>query len=196
MIPFVFLVHLLSAANAELLGCNATNCPTPDNSASTACIPYQDGIGITSFNSNITHDGPLTWTIGVSTQDVEHGKDRFWKNFLLGTPPTIDITETTDFAACTFLFSNITTALQVPPQFNDFAHFSCDTVLGGGCARDLVQQAADKLQAQLGNSSTTEMTPGQKCAAVRDTLQGRLPDSCKLPSGVSSWGDISVQRKF
>ena len=150
-------------------------------------------MGATSFESNVTTDAPLTWTVvgnsdRFTTEQAPRGAKRIMKNFYLGTPSSLRVQDG-NFHGCSLLFFNITSALQTVPGFSDFPNFSCDTVLGNQCVTDLLSQARSQLDDRLASASPTEPAD---CRQIGKTLSDSLPDSCRLPFGRTSWGPINV----
>ncbi len=192
------LICLLSLASSQIAGCDTLNCEQESDNADPQCPLASDGIGTTTFQSNLTADGPLSWTIVGNTDDLTNpgapkGAERLTKSFHLGTPPSL-LLQHADFHGCSLLYYKITSALQTVPRFDDFANFGCDTVLGGQCAQDLLAQARQALTDRL----STDLSPEDGvCTSVQLALQNtKVPNSCNLPFGKTSWGSIGVSGKL
>jgi hypothetical protein len=150
-------------------------------------------VGAISFDSNVTTDGPLTWTIVGNTDRFSappdpKGSKRKWKSFYLGTPQSL-LLENANFHGCSLAFFNISSALQVVPGYSDFTNFGCDTVLGNQCATDVLAQAQEELTNRLAAISSTDR---DVCGLVEDAIRSRgVPGSCNLPFGRNTWGLIN-----
>lgn len=192
------LVCLSSLASSQILGCDTLDCGHESDDADPQCPLPGDGVGTTTFQSNLTAYGPLSWTVVGNTDDLINpgapkGAERLTKSFYLGTPSSI-LLQNADFHGCSLLYYNITAALQTVPGFDDFANFGCDTVLGRQCAQDLLEQARQALTDRLSADPSPE---DGVCTPVQLALQNRrMPDSCNLPFGRTSWGSIDVSGKL
>lgn len=183
--PNAFIPLLLTfvrPAFSQIVGCDGPDVECPTKQTATdggVCGHNEDGIGIVSFDSNITADGPLTWTVRTSetaaTNDYPRNSGRL---FYLGTPPSLNLRDVTNFGACTAILWNVTSALQLPSEFNDLGNFGCNTVMGAQCAQDVVAQTRNELLRLLGDSSY-DARQGSPC----DVVAGRIsklspPESC------------------
>ena len=101
----VFFFCSLRLCFAQIVGCDGAGitCPTKDARPRGGVCSYSErGIGIATFDSNITEDVPLTWTIT--------GEDDT-RAFYLGTPPSLDLAKITDYGACALIVSNASSVL-------------------------------------------------------------------------------------
>ena len=187
------LIALASVASSGIVGCDTLDCRLENDKNHENCPFAGDGVGTTVLQSNITADGPLTWSIVGNTdrytmQQASKSDRRLMKYLYLGTPHSFQI-QNADYHACTVTLFNITAALQVVPGYDDFPNFSCDTVLGGQCAKDLLAQARGRLDEALLPGGSSEYP----CKTVADALMAEsLPLSCNLPFGETSWGYIGT----
>lgn len=179
-----FLLCLIHHSSAQLVGCdgNGVDCPAENTKVDSGVCSYkgtQDGIGIVSFDSNVTSDGPLTLTLFEWDEETPTG-DFTTRGFYLGSPPALNFGSVTDFGACSLsLGSDIAAALQLPSGFNDFANFGCDAVMGESCAQDLVSQVRAELVLLLTDNSYDGLHP---CMRVGERLSNAtLPESCVVP---------------
>ena len=185
------LIALASVVASRIVGCDTLDCRLEDDENKNNCPLSDDGVGTTTFQSNATSDGPLTWSVvgntdRFTTQEASKGAKRIMKSFYLGTPSTL-LLQNADFRGCSLVFFNITPALQTVPGYDDFPNFGCDTVLGSQCATDLLEQARQELNSRLSASPL-----GSVCDAIGKVLTDTLPHSCRLPFGRTSWGPINV----
>ena len=189
------LAALCSLAIAQIVGCDSLDCAQGSSDDNTLTCPLSsDGVGTTIFQSNVTTDGPLTWSLigdtdRFTTQQAPKNAKRIIKSFFFGTPSSL-LLQDPDFHGCSFMFFNITSALQTVPGYSDFPHFGCDTVLGEQCANDLQQQARQELTDRVAANG-----PDPFCDNIRKVLQASMPDSCRLPFGRTSWGNINEAGK-
>lgn len=193
-----FILCLIRQSSSQIVGCDGNNvdCPSANAKDSGACSHegVQDGIGIVSFESNITSDGPLTWTLlEWDEPKTSHDNPFTTRGSYLGSPASLNFRDVTDFGACAIsLASNITSALQLPSSFNDFANFGCDTVMGQSCAQDLVSQVRDEL---MGLLNDTSYDGSDACLRVGERLQNTpLPASCVEPlnADLFQYGDVKT----
>lgn len=150
------------------------------------CCASDQQVGFTSFDSNITSQGSLSWSI-TSTTDKDQLEDhatRYWRGFYLSTPPSLNLSDVTNFSGCGVYFYNVTAALQVPEDFDDYNNYSCDTVMSSACQRDLLQQASDEVQVLL----DPETYPDH-CGSIATRLaESPIPESCTLARQQPTWG--------
>lgn len=187
---FFCLAGLCSIAASQIVGCDSLKCERESDTSD--CPLAEDGVGTTTFQSNVTTDGPLSWSVvgntdRFTTQRASQGAKRIMKSFYLGTPSTL-LVQNADFRGCSLVFFNISAALQTVPGYVDFPNFGCDTVLGSQCATDLLEQARQELNSKLSASSLEYSV----CDTIGEILTETLPDSCRLPFGRTSWGPINV----
>lgn len=176
----LFALNVVRPATAQVVGCNGEgiDCSTDDKDAKGICQPRltKDGIGIVSFDSNITSDGPLTWTLTTSEQKTA-GEEYTDRSIWLGTPPSLNVSDISDFGGCSVSMGNITSSLQLPPGFNDYENFGCGNVMGEGCVQDLVSRVNQELAIIVQNGTLDGHT--SPCTLIVDRLQGvQLPNSC------------------
>ena len=156
------------------MNCSTEN--TPPNPG--PCSFFDDGVGVVSAESNITTEGPLTWTV-VAGERTGSFKGYQYRDFYLGTPPSLDLATVTSFGACSIPVWNVTDRLQLPADFEDFDNFGCNTVMGDECARDLLSQARIEMAAILNDSTYDPWTLGSPCVVILEKLNaGSFPAGC------------------
>jgi hypothetical protein len=165
---------------AQILGCDGDgiDCSTNDKNAKGICQPKltKDGVGIVSFDSNITTDGPLTWTLTISDQKTA-GEEYTDRSIWLGTPPSLNVSRISHFGGCSVSMGNVTSALQLPPGFSGLEGFGCGTVMGESCAQSLVSRVHQEL-AEIVQNGTLD-GHASPCTLLVDRLQGaQFPSSC------------------
>jgi hypothetical protein len=176
----LFTLSTVRRSAAQILGCDSDgiDCSTDDKNARGICQPKltKDGVGIVSFDSTITSNGPLTWTLTISDQKIawEEYTDR---SIWLGTPPSLNFSGISDFGGCSVSMGNITGALQLPPGFSGFESFGCGTVMGESCVQDLVSRVHQELTDIVqGGTLDGHASP---CTLLVDRLKGaQFPSSC------------------
>ena len=183
----IFLVlSTIRPVSSQLVGCSAPgmNCSTEDTPPNPGpCSFFDDGVGVVSADSNITTEGRLTWTV-VAGDRTGSFKGYQYRDFYLGTPPSLDLATVTSFGACSIPFWNVTDRLQLPANFDDFDNFGCNTVMGDDCAQDLLSQARTEIAAIMSDSTYDPTTQGSPCGLILDKLNtGSFPASCVAAFG-------------
>ena len=186
-----FLLCMIQPSLSQIIGCDGPgiDCPAKTSAAKGGVCSYnEDGIGVVSFRSNITSDGPLTWTI-KSLDDSVGGDPATSRTFFLGSPPTLNFEAVTNFEACTMAFAGVTSSLQLPSGFTDFGNFGCSTVMGATCAQDVFARVQHELLGILNDPSFDPETSGSPCWAVQRRLASvSLPLSCVPPLNTTEFG--------
>lgn len=186
-----FLLCLIHQSLSQIVGCDGNNvdCPSKNAKVSGVCSHdgIQDDLGIVSFESKITSEGPLTWTLLEWDEPNKRIKNPYTvRGFYLGSPASLIFQDVTDFGACALsLASTITAFLQTPVGFDDFANFGCNTVMGQSCAEDLVSQVRDELVGLLSNTTYDGRDP---CRTIKTRLESiPFPASCDEPFKSTSY---------
>lgn len=152
------------------------------------CCESDQQIGMSAFDSNITSDGPLIWSVGSTVERdnaYTESMNRYMRSFYLSTPPSLNVSDVTNFSGCGIYFYNVTAALQVGEDFTEYASFSCDTVLSSACQKDLMQQASDEVQLLVDPETYLDYT----CGSIATRLsQSSVPESCILTGQQPTWG--------
>ena len=178
---------------SKIVGCDDVKCPTEGHPSGTiACSNANDGVGVASIESKVSDDGPLTWTVRGETISRPNGSSgwiSYRKTFHLATPPSLDLNNGS-FHGCSFLFSGITTVLQIDDGFHGWSKFECDTVMGDSCTKDMVTQIKTNLTSLLNTKpKLSELT---LCGGLREFMeQAPLPDSCGAEGRLRRWGPIA-----
>lgn len=178
---FLFALWVIHPSSAQIVGCDGEgiDCDTGNKDPRGICQPKltKNGIGVVSFDSSITLDGPLTWTLTIS-DETSSGEEYSDRSFWFGTPPSLNVSDISAFGGCSLLMGNLTSYLQLPPGFTGFGSFGCGTVMGESCARDLVSHVRSELvDIDQAGTLSGHTSP---CALVQERLQGTpLPDSCE-----------------
>lgn len=181
-----FILGIIRPATAQLVGCNGSqvDCPTKGSTAGGGICSYEGDIGVVSFDSNITSAGPLTWTAKQSEAKGSKatGGRYTYNEFWLGSPPSLNFQNVTEFAGCSVTFNNVSNALQLPAGFNDFQNFGCPTVMGERCTQDIVAQVRSEFISILNGYADNDTLSIPPCWEIQQRLTGAtLPGSCNLP---------------
>lgn len=182
---FVAFLLFQNFVSAQLVGCeDGINCPQD------RCIVGNTTnaiLGVTSFDSAISPDGPITWAVGSSaTQSPTNlTEDLFVKSFYLGTLPTLQLTNTTAFSGCALFFEGISKNLPLK-YTTEYNTVTCNEVLQASCVNDLLSQATQQVQSLAGSPSATNSS---LCKALQSALQTAPPISCPPAIG-GSWGTV------
>jgi hypothetical protein len=189
----ITIAWFIGAGLGRISGCDDVECaPSTQVVFPNVCSYAEDGVGITSFNSKISQK-PLTWTVrgeGGYPATNNSESSNFPKTFHLGTPEDLKLLSAA-FRGCSFLFSNISTTLQVEDGFDDWSKFSCDTFWGSECTQDTLSQAWDTLNKAI--ALDPPLSTLVTCVEIRNALQGNFAKSCQLPDKRSSWGSVVEQ---
>jgi hypothetical protein len=149
-------------------------------------------IGTTSFNTTVSPDAAITWTVGTSTQQGSNNSTQmnYVKTFYLGYPPSLDLATTSDFAGCALFFEGIAKSITLNGS-NEYGSVTCGQTLGDGCVQDLVSQAQQQVQTlrDASGSSTDSV-----CSALQSNLQKQPPASCQSIATVT-WGSVVAKGK-
>jgi hypothetical protein len=176
------LLSSLTYITAEqLVGCDGPgmDCPTkPTSTDDGVCLFKHEKFAAGFFQSNITTDGPLSWTV-MAGDRKGGGKvpNSSGRTFYLGTPPSLEVSKVTDFGACSTVFWNFTATLQLPAGASDPDDLGCQAVMGDQCARDVVSQVRTEL---LRLMNATNNTPDEAfpCSQIKNMID-TPPESCR-----------------
>lgn len=175
--------------SAQVVGCDVLDCPAAGCTLGKTTNTF---IGTTSFNTSISPDGPLTWTVGASTDETTANLSdvTFTKNFYLGFPPSLDLARpsTPAFAGCALFFEGIARSIPLP-GVTEYGSVTCSLTLQDACVNDLLAQATQQVQTLRSASSGSTASV---CSALQSTLQANPPTSCQSAAQVS-WGSIVAQ---
>lgn len=208
-IAALLLFPITQLVLSQIVGCDGPgiDCPNKhtDSPVGSVCkyVDYAEnnGIGAISFNSSITSDGPLTWTLASfdETRSWNHYAER---DFWLGYRAPLDLEHKTDFGGCAMSLTNVSRLLQTPVDFTDFANFGCHTMMSTQCIKDFVDLVRADLLQLLNDSDYvplhTNFHYGYEGISPCQTIAERhyydtLPESCFASFGA----DPSVgQDKF
>ena len=101
------LLSTIRPASSQIFGCDGPNieCPSKQAAADSdaeLCGYNEDGTGVVSFDSNITSEGPLSWTVRATDGPKSNAYPRrTGRLFYLGTPPSLHLNKITNFGAYT-----------------------------------------------------------------------------------------------
>ena len=181
-----------SLTNAQLVGCDAVDCP-PDlqNPSVSSCdlggVNYYS-LGIANFTSALS-PSPFTWTLGASQTDAPaNSSGELWtRGFYLGAPPTVNMSDLTTTTGCALFFEGVSSSLQFPAANLDTSIGTCSDALNSACVEDLLAQATSTLL-ELSKSSSNI------CEALKDSLQNNAPKSCSAVQQ-GNWGGMTAKSK-
>jgi len=183
-----FLLPLIfgNVAVAELLGCDAVNCAVGEYRTAQCKVGNATlkALGIANFTTTMD-TRPLTWTLGFQESKVEGNGSQaalaLDRNFYLGTPPSLQLDDTT---GCALFFEGIAANLTVTNSGN-MNNFTCSDALNQDCVSDLIAQA------QVAGEGTSN---SDFCNGLRDSLVNKPPPTCNSVRG--SWGTIAVRCEY
>lgn len=179
----ILQVLSFTQVQAELIEC--TDCCKSDGIST---------ITSTTFQSNVTSDGPLTWSMTSST--LENPNDRhlkqYWRDFYLNTPPSLNLSDITSFSGCSLQFYNATAALQIDSGFSDYPSFSCDTLMSTQCQEDFKRQVSDDLALLSTPDNELDLSFAESlnvCGTLASrSASRRVPESCSFAGIQPTWG--------
>ena len=181
------LLSLFHCSYSQIVGCEGPNvdCPTKEHAADGGiCAENNGNIGVMAFHSNVSSSGPLTWTMTQNNDKGGNSLDPYaYKSFWLGSPPSLKFQNITNYAACSMILSNVSSALQLPAGFNNFGDFGCPTVLGDECSTDILSRVREEMVSILdqGFSDYNPDVKNSPCVSVLQRLEGQpLPGTCDL----------------
>ena len=184
----ICLSLLTQRASCQVVGCDVLEC---DGGASNGCTlgnTTSSFIGTANFTTSISpSNAPLTWTVGASSSDQNPSSSTSeftsTKNFYLGTPPSIDLASTSNFAGCALFFEGIARSLPVNGS-SEYGSVTCSQALQDACVNDLLSQAKQQIQKVASSGDTKSV-----CTALQTTLEASPPHSCQWIATVT-WGSI------
>ncbi|KAF1949402.1 hypothetical protein CC80DRAFT_497560 [Byssothecium circinans] len=174
------------ATAAELLGCDAVGCPEDQNQRTQCSVGNATlrVLGITNITTSLDKS-PITWTIGYNEgkKPGNDSVDTYDRNFYLGTPPSLQLKDTT---GCALFFEGVAPSIALPkpkPGPSNIANFTCSDVLKEDCVSDLISQAKSAAKGIDGKDDF--------CSSLQKSLVDKPPSTCSLVKG--SWGAVFAQ---
>ncbi|KIX04725.1 uncharacterized protein Z518_05595 [Rhinocladiella mackenziei CBS 650.93] len=174
----------------QLVGCDVLGCQTDGCTLGNTTNAL---LGTASFNTSISPDGPLTWTVGVSTEEPSNNATQalFTKNFYLGYPPSLDLASASDFSGCALIFEGIAKSLPLN-SITQYGTVTCGETLQDACVNDLVSQAQQQVQTLRTADGTNSTTV---CASLQPVIERSPPPSCQSIAQVT-WGSIIAKGMY
>jgi hypothetical protein len=180
LMPLLLLAFLSHYARAQLVGCEAVDCPAG------GCIVGSTtnlDLGITKFTSGLSPDHSLTWTVGIA--DTHHHNainDTWMKSYYLGTPPSLDLEKESSIGGCALFFEDSGTY-----QFNhstpETSIGTCQELWSAECVNDLLARLAN-VTATLSSNAATTLNQSTFCSELGPALKADLPVSCTATLGL------------
>ena len=195
------LLCIIPLVSSQIVGCNGPNitCAASrrknDNEGSCSYERTNPGIGFISIESNITSHRPLTWTL-IEGDRTPKDNEFSYRDFYLGSPPSLDLQNITDFGGCALVLGgNLTSDLQLPRSSNGLDNFGCGTVMGDLCAQDIAAMVRGELLGLLSDTSYEgDLSP---CNEVGRRLQNTTyPESCTQVFGKRQFSYEHASSKF
>lgn len=183
----LLISSLLSKSSAQLSGCTAAICPGGESGRPSCELGNltSAAIGIASFNTSLSME-PLSWTISV--QDVRNQTRTFERDFLLGTPSSVNLQQSLFGAqACSLFFDGVLASLRFPGSDMEYDKGTCADALTAQCAIDLQNQAQAELATLLLKENNTNQS--NLCLNLGSSLRDKPPSACSSVIG-ESWNTI------
>lgn len=180
------------AVNAQLMGCDSVHCPPDISTGHGSSNCTLDGvvgtaIGIANFTTAISPE-PLTWTLAISNNDKQ---TFFGRDFYLGTPPALNMTDITATTGCALFFEDVTSSLHFPGSSLNSSVGTCSDAMGPACVTDLISQSKAELDIIL-----QVVRPGANvCAMLAAVLSNSAPNTCNATQS-GSWGNVTTKGKL
>jgi hypothetical protein len=198
----VVLLSLLSLplVHAQLVGCDAVQCPLGETAATAACVVGNatlSTIGIANLNSVGAN---FTWTLGeqsypVNNDNITDHEQILGRLIYLGSPPNIRLDDPNlPFGACGVFFPNVSNQVVFPFGLSGDIRTgvgTCENAINSSCLQDLLKQAAGQAGALLDRSADVN----DLCSQLQEPLQNNPPASCLkyTPGSAGKWTGLQVQ---
>lgn len=179
------LLLLSSTATAQIVGCDAVNCPVDEYRTAQCEVGNSTlkAIGIANLTTTLDTQ-PLTWTVGLQELKSNDTKVPFDRNYYLGLPQSVQLN---GVIGCALFFDGVSANLSAEKGQEE--SFSCSKAMAESCVTDLVKQAESNFK-DIGNATTAG---SDLCNRLRDSLVDQPPSTCNGLQG--SWGAIQARRK-
>jgi hypothetical protein len=183
------LLSLSPLSVAQLSSCDAVACPL-DADGQLRCVignTTAGAIGISSFTSPLSSQ-PLTWTVAV--QSINEPPKSFTRDFFIGTPPALNLTDggSSQRQACAFFFKGLATKIRFPGSDPEYDQGTCNDALTQSCVDDLRTQArAELANVRRGRDNSSSST--FVCRTLGNALRDNAPKSCSVASD-GRWGNV------
>ncbi|OCT52105.1 hypothetical protein CLCR_08805 [Cladophialophora carrionii] len=186
----ICLAMLTRRAHSQVVGCDVLSCNGGADNECTLGNTTSSFIGTTNLTTSISPGGaPVTWTVGAFSADSSGSSNltdvTFTKQFYLGTPPSLNLAATDDFAGCALFFEGIARSLPLD-GVAEYGSVTCRQTLQDACVDDLLAQATRQVQTL--RSSVSGGTAAV-CSALQSTLEANPPQSCQSTATVT-WGSV------
>lgn len=174
LFPLLLLAVLSQYARAQLVGCEAVDCPAD------GCIVGSTtnlDLGITNFTTSLSLAHNLTWTVGLADTPHHNAVNDTWmKSYYLGTPPSLDLKTESSIGGCALFFEDSGTY-----HFNRSAPETglgtCQDAWSAECVSDLLARVAN-ITATLSSNAATALNQSTFCSKLGPALKADLPISC------------------
>lgn len=187
----IYLAVCSLGASAQLLGCDDVTCPL--NAYGVEYCPIGNitatNIGITNLSTAISPE-PLTWTTTISSSagPTNSSLGVYQRGYYLGTPPSLNLQETTNVGGCALFFEAISSSLHFPLHHLDTDVGTCQDALGSSCVSDLMSQVNGKFSELITATNETSSI----CSDLESALRDSAPRTCNATND-GSWGTINAR---
>ncbi|EXJ82005.1 hypothetical protein A1O1_08073 [Capronia coronata CBS 617.96] len=175
--------YLAQDVSSQLVGCDVLGCQNGCHLGNVTT----SFIGTTFFNTTVSPDAPLTWTVGASTQESSSNSTEleFVKNFYLGYPSSAKIASTSEIVGCALFFEGIAKSITLNGTL-EYGPVTCGQTLGDDCVNDLVSQAQRQVKSL---SDPSDSNTASVCFTLQARLEAQPPASCRSTATVT-WGNV------
>lgn len=173
-------------SSSPILSCLDLKCPNPTGpGACTVGNQSFNTVGNTPILSTSSALSGLSWTEGASILDSTAGRT-FEKSFYLGTPPSLNLTNT---GGCAIFFTEVSKAV----VFNSNAisrtvsQGTCKDAISKECILALTKSAQEVDYEGLGSADV--------CQSIRKSLTDKVDPACVKYTTDGTWTGLSAKGK-
>jgi hypothetical protein len=125
------ILAFISISSGQLVGCDTIDCPTIYRQAH--CVVGNstlNTLGISDLSTSVSPKS-LTWTIGLQTVDdpTNPSQSFYDRDYFLGTPPPLQLGNTSSFRGWALFFEGIAPKLQFPGLGAEYSIGTCSDAL-------------------------------------------------------------------
>lgn len=183
--------HHVSAQSLDeiIVGCADVDCPTRAGSSSPECNLVDDtfnAIGLARIPVENDELEGLSWVQGVAVSDSDNKQRIFHKNFYLGTPPNLDLSEV---GACAVFFNAVSSRVAFGDDNDDISrtYGTCESAMSKDCVEAIIERANDLDYDGLDSN--------EACEKLAQEFDKNLDSECKSFAPGKSWSNITVKGK-
>ncbi|KAK6949299.1 hypothetical protein Daesc_009374 [Daldinia eschscholtzii] len=187
----VFAISALAAATVHaqdlrqtIVGCADLECPADGpGSTSDDCTVADTGsfiyVGLTRVPTDNDALSGISWTKGFDVGSSDN-KRQFQNTFYLGTPPDLQLNNST--GACAVFLHGASKNLAFPGENSEPAQGTCADAMGSSCVDALVSRARNLVNGY--NSGDEKLSVSEVCSRLQEDLEDSNDEACaKISQG-------------